>query len=396
MKKTSSWLILFSLLGILCLSLVFAASSDIASFNIKSFNNKKSFNNQNLISGNDTDGDGIPDSSDNCPTQYNPYQNDTDSDNIGDLCDNCLSVPNSDQNDTDSDGFGDACDNCAYKFNPGQEDSDGDGKGDACEPDLIVTDFWNENNSICYQVRNIGGETAPIGHYTPLTIDGVQESNSTISVALMPGDRADLCFNYAWRCTGFDDNISVYADFGNYVNESNETNNERQESWVCDTDAPKIVSGPQIISLTQDSATIFWETDENSDSTVKYDKKAGVYSFEKKDSTFITRHIITINSLQPSTTYHFVAESTDHSMNTVASQDVKFETLPIEDSVPPQISIIDPGVYNGTVRFVANVSDNTGVEKVEFFLNGTLVHTAYSDFEWEMNTTMYENGDYEL
>ncbi|RMF56048.1 hypothetical protein D6745_00480 [Candidatus Woesearchaeota archaeon] len=33
---------------------------------------------------------------------------------------------------------------------------------------------------------------------------------------------------------------------------------------------------------------------------------------------------------------------------------------------------------------------------MEFFLNGTLVHTAYSDFEWEMNTTMYENGDYEL
>jgi hypothetical protein len=39
----------------------------------------------------DTDGDGIPDSSDNCPTVYNPTQTDTDGDGIGDACDTCLS-----------------------------------------------------------------------------------------------------------------------------------------------------------------------------------------------------------------------------------------------------------------------------------------------------------------
>lgn len=35
----------------------------------------------------DTDGDGIPDSSDNCPGVYNPNQQDTDHDGIGDSCD---------------------------------------------------------------------------------------------------------------------------------------------------------------------------------------------------------------------------------------------------------------------------------------------------------------------
>jgi hypothetical protein len=58
---------------------------------------------------------------------------DTDGDGIGDSTDNCPTVPNPDQFDFDGDGRGNACDNCPFEYNPGQEDSDGDGAGDACE-----------------------------------------------------------------------------------------------------------------------------------------------------------------------------------------------------------------------------------------------------------------------
>jgi hypothetical protein len=85
----------------------------------------------------DTDGDGILDPSDNCPTIYNPDQSDTDAEGIGDACDNCIYVANPDQSDFDNDGVGDACDNCPDVYNPDQKDSDGDGIGDACDPTLI-------------------------------------------------------------------------------------------------------------------------------------------------------------------------------------------------------------------------------------------------------------------
>jgi len=76
----------------------------------------------------DSDGDGIPDLLDNCPTVYNPDQADTNNSGIGDACedwdgdgiinslDNCPTVPNRDQKDTDGDGIGDACDDEESRF----------------------------------------------------------------------------------------------------------------------------------------------------------------------------------------------------------------------------------------------------------------------------------------
>jgi hypothetical protein len=108
----------------------------------------------------DTDLDGFPDASDNCPIVANADQVDLDGDGSGNACDddldgdgapngldNCPAVPN-DQADFDGDGVGDACDNdddgegvsdagdnCPAVANPDQADSDQDGVGDACDPD---------------------------------------------------------------------------------------------------------------------------------------------------------------------------------------------------------------------------------------------------------------------
>jgi hypothetical protein len=72
----------------------------------------------------DTDGDGVPDDTDNCPSVQNGDQADFDSDGFGDACDF----------DNDNDGVDDPFDNCPLTANPGQEDTDGDGTGDVCDP----------------------------------------------------------------------------------------------------------------------------------------------------------------------------------------------------------------------------------------------------------------------
>ncbi len=57
----------------------------------------------------DVDGDGVCDSTDNCPLTANAQQTDQDGDGLGDACDNCPSIANRNQLDTDADGVGDAC-----------------------------------------------------------------------------------------------------------------------------------------------------------------------------------------------------------------------------------------------------------------------------------------------
>lgn len=76
-----------------------------------------------LASEPDGDEDGVPDTADNCPADYNPLQGDNDEDLVGDVCDP----------DDDNDGVADELDNCPIDGNVSQSDVDYDGIGDACD-----------------------------------------------------------------------------------------------------------------------------------------------------------------------------------------------------------------------------------------------------------------------
>jgi len=98
------------------------------------------------ITADDSDGDGIPNTTDICPRVFNPIrpmdngkQADFDGDGVGDACDVCPLDANSttcstfNASDTDGDGVPNTTDNCPSVANKDQKDSDGDGKGDACD-----------------------------------------------------------------------------------------------------------------------------------------------------------------------------------------------------------------------------------------------------------------------
>ncbi|MBZ0253351.1 MAG: putative metal-binding motif-containing protein, partial [Candidatus Methylomirabilis sp.] len=95
-----------------------------------------------------SDGDTVPEASDNCPFDANQDQLDGDGDGVGDACDRC---PNEFGDDLDSDGACPSVDNCPDLPNADQADADEDGLGDACDPcpNLAGGDFDDDGFLVC-------------------------------------------------------------------------------------------------------------------------------------------------------------------------------------------------------------------------------------------------------
>jgi gliding motility-associated-like protein len=132
-----------------------------------------------IIEAGDTDGDGILDINDNCPTVANVDQADLDADGLGDVCDadkdgdgfsntyeiacgtdpmDALSfpsdidadgIPDCVDPDRDGDGILDVNDNCVTTPNTDQADYDSDGLGDVCDSDIDGDGFSNETEVSC-------------------------------------------------------------------------------------------------------------------------------------------------------------------------------------------------------------------------------------------------------
>ena len=112
--------------------------------------------------------------------------------------------------------------------------------------DLVIADVWIENSTIYYKIRNTGDRAGE--SKTNLTIDGVFKASDYVA-PLEPEETRTKSFNYTWTCkTNKSDEIKVCADYEDDVEEGNEENNYRTETWSCLPDL-KITDVYQIVSL---------------------------------------------------------------------------------------------------------------------------------------------------
>lgn len=228
----------------------------------------------------DTDGDGVTDNIDNCPTVPNPAQDDFDGDDVGDACDpdidddsivngsdNCQLVPNPDQSDVDHDGQGDLCDgdddgdlvldgddNCVAVANADQLDTDGDGQGDACDAD-DDNDGVGDAGDNCALVANadqhdLDGDGQGDACDSDVDGDGVPNSADNCSVISNPSQADNDGDGAGDACDADDDNDGVADSADNCVLVANAGQSD------IDSDGAGDVCDPDI-----DGDTVLNETD---------------------------------------------------------------------------------------------------------------------------------------
>jgi parallel beta-helix repeat protein len=114
---------------------------------------------------------------------------------------------------------------------------------------------------------------------------------------------------------------------------------------VLDT-TPLTLTDVAVTSMTSDSATISWTTDEPSDSLVRYGTESGSYLLTVSDAITVISHSLTITGLAAETTYYYVVASTDQNGNSVENDEGKFTTGAAAKAIIPAQVVIKPKTLN--------------------------------------------------
>jgi len=128
--------------------------------------------------------------------------------------------------------------------------------------------------------------------------------------------------------------------------------------------------------LTTDSVTITWDTDEDSDSVVRYGTTSGYYLNEQSDAALVSSHSISLTGLSAATTYYYLVNSTDASGNAGESSEYSFTTATIADNTTVVLisdAIAAPNGYAFTSITVNNVT-GLGSGDIIVTYNSSVVH----------------------
>ncbi len=226
-------------------------------------------------------------------------------------------------------------------------------------------------------VSSLSGDSAVITWSTDEDSNGIVDYGTTTSYGLTASDsgfsaRHSITITGLLPSTVYHYQVSASDAEGNGPTLSQDLTFTTESG--PDITPPVITSGPTATSIADTSAVVFWFTNEPSSRQIEYGITTS-YGSSISEPEYDTFHSILLSNLLPGTIYHYRARSADSSGNIATSADLTFQTQADPDTESPQITTLSPptnSLANGITTVAVNASDNIGVVKVEFYLDGIL------------------------
>src|SRR3989338_2523425 len=111
---------------------------------------------------------------------------------------------------------------------------------------------------------------------------------------------------------------------------------------------PPTISSISVSSLTQNSATISWTTNEPADTQVEYGLTTSYGSQTTLNTSQVTAHSQSLSGLSASTLYHYRVKSKDASKNLATSGDFTFTTTVLDTTAPSVPSNLTASVISSS------------------------------------------------
>jgi hypothetical protein len=131
---------------------------------------------------------------------------------------------------------------------------------------------------------------------------------------------------------------------------------------------PPVISNIMVQGVTENAATIIWETDELADGKVDYGTSAS-YGLSSAAAGFARQHSVTLTGLSADTLYHLRVVSADPSANSASGGDLTFRTKKTgggQDTIPPVITNIQISGITDTMAVIIWDTDEPASSEVEY------------------------------
>jgi hypothetical protein len=222
---------------------------------------------------------------------------------------------------------------------------EGGGGGDTTPPNIqnvTAVNITTTASNITWDTNEGSNSTVNYGTTVSLGNSAGQDDNVTShTVSLTSLSEATLYYY----------NVTSCDDAGN-------CNSTGRFNFTTLDVTPPVISNIQVTGLSNETATITWTTNENSNTSVNYGTTTSLGT-KSQTNDAVTSHSRSLSSLTPNTTYYYNVTSCDTSGNCQTNGTYNFTT---------NITTTETAVITNSLNFYLNGQNDT----YNFYINGSI------------------------